>query len=245
MFHDDQQFWFETLRNLGLATYGGSDVGEVVATASRVVPGDYHRLSSRGGKRAWRQGISRRDPQPADVSNAALQAPADRFAPRWNTLCSCCMPCIRRPREAAALIFGLLLTIGGITWWLLADGTRGAEIATVLALPVAAIGIISTVVGGSKALRKPGEVTRPWICLTCGKQLRARVAPGEVGVGPCPRCGTMGTVQLLPSGRVRVTTNAHETPIKEQATYRARPYLGGLTYYISDFKKSEFNEDER
>ncbi|MGB8406958.1 MAG: alpha/beta hydrolase [Mycobacterium sp.] len=42
MFHDDQQFWFETLRNLGLATYGGSDVGEVVATAARVVSGDYN-----------------------------------------------------------------------------------------------------------------------------------------------------------------------------------------------------------
>lgn len=35
MFQDDQQFWFETLRNLGLAAYGGSDVGEVVATAVR------------------------------------------------------------------------------------------------------------------------------------------------------------------------------------------------------------------
>lgn len=41
MFQDDQQFWFETLRNLGLAVYGGSDVGEVVATASRVTSGDY------------------------------------------------------------------------------------------------------------------------------------------------------------------------------------------------------------
>ncbi|MBP2054305.1 hypothetical protein J2Z21_007308 [Streptomyces griseochromogenes] len=41
MFHDDQQFWFETLRNLGLAVYGGSDVGEVVATASRVTSGDH------------------------------------------------------------------------------------------------------------------------------------------------------------------------------------------------------------
>ncbi|MFF0515497.1 alpha/beta hydrolase family protein [Streptomyces sp. NPDC004250] len=41
MFQDDQQFWFETLRNLGLAVYGGSDVGEVVATASRVASGDF------------------------------------------------------------------------------------------------------------------------------------------------------------------------------------------------------------
>jgi len=41
MFHEDQQFWFETLRNLGFAVYGGSDVGEVIATASRVTSGDY------------------------------------------------------------------------------------------------------------------------------------------------------------------------------------------------------------
>lgn len=41
MFHDDPAFWFETLRNLGLAAYGGPDVGEVIATASRVTPGDY------------------------------------------------------------------------------------------------------------------------------------------------------------------------------------------------------------
>ncbi|MFG2847086.1 alpha/beta hydrolase family protein [Kitasatospora sp. NPDC048296] len=41
MFHDDPAFWFETLRNLGLAAYGGSDVGEVIATAARVSSGDY------------------------------------------------------------------------------------------------------------------------------------------------------------------------------------------------------------
>ncbi|NUK02565.1 alpha/beta hydrolase family protein [Streptomyces lunaelactis] len=39
MFKDDPAFWFETLRNLGLAAYGGSDVGEVIATASRVTAG--------------------------------------------------------------------------------------------------------------------------------------------------------------------------------------------------------------
>ena len=34
LFEDNQQFWFETLRVLGHATYGGSDVGE--ATAERM-----------------------------------------------------------------------------------------------------------------------------------------------------------------------------------------------------------------
>ncbi|GAA5176294.1 alpha/beta fold hydrolase [Pseudonocardia eucalypti] len=41
MFHDDPQFWFETLRVFGQAAYGGSDFGEVVATAGRITPGDY------------------------------------------------------------------------------------------------------------------------------------------------------------------------------------------------------------
>ncbi|MCI0386100.1 hypothetical protein [Streptomyces sp. CNQ085] len=35
---DDQRFWFGTPRDPGLAVYGGSDVGEVVATSS----GDDH-----------------------------------------------------------------------------------------------------------------------------------------------------------------------------------------------------------
>ncbi|MFI1397092.1 hypothetical protein [Streptomyces sp. NPDC020681] len=41
LFEDDVQFWFETLRLFGHASYGGSDFGEIVATASRIAPGDY------------------------------------------------------------------------------------------------------------------------------------------------------------------------------------------------------------
>ncbi|MDQ0808665.1 hypothetical protein QFZ63_000379 [Streptomyces sp. B3I7] len=40
MFRDDQQFWFETLRDLGPALHGGSDIGEIVAAASQVTSGD-------------------------------------------------------------------------------------------------------------------------------------------------------------------------------------------------------------
>ncbi|MCW2947284.1 MAG: hypothetical protein JWR24_4001 [Actinoallomurus sp.] len=36
LFRDNEQFWFETLRVLGHASYGGSDFGEVVATAERI-----------------------------------------------------------------------------------------------------------------------------------------------------------------------------------------------------------------
>ncbi|WP_331745313.1 hypothetical protein [Kitasatospora sp. NBC_01300] len=38
MFQGDQQFGFDTLRNLGLVVYGGSDIGEVVETAFRSPP---------------------------------------------------------------------------------------------------------------------------------------------------------------------------------------------------------------
>ena len=40
---DDQQFWYETLRALGLTAYGGADFGEVVTTAARISAGDYFR----------------------------------------------------------------------------------------------------------------------------------------------------------------------------------------------------------
>jgi alpha-beta hydrolase superfamily lysophospholipase len=41
LFPDDQQFWYETLRALGLTAYGGADFGEVVTTAARISAGDY------------------------------------------------------------------------------------------------------------------------------------------------------------------------------------------------------------
>lgn len=41
LFPDDQQFWFETLRVLGQADFGGAEVGEALAAAARIKPGDY------------------------------------------------------------------------------------------------------------------------------------------------------------------------------------------------------------
>lgn len=41
MFNQDATFWYETLRSLGHIAYGGADFGEVVATADRIVSGDY------------------------------------------------------------------------------------------------------------------------------------------------------------------------------------------------------------
>jgi dienelactone hydrolase len=41
LFADDKQFWYQTQRVLGHAAYGGADTGEVLATAQRIVSGDY------------------------------------------------------------------------------------------------------------------------------------------------------------------------------------------------------------
>ena len=40
---DDQQFWYETLRALGLTANGGADFGEVVTTTALISAGDYGR----------------------------------------------------------------------------------------------------------------------------------------------------------------------------------------------------------
>ena len=41
LFKEDPQFWFETLRIIGAADYGGAQFGEAVTTASRIKVGDY------------------------------------------------------------------------------------------------------------------------------------------------------------------------------------------------------------
>ncbi|MFI6324913.1 alpha/beta hydrolase family protein [Nonomuraea sp. NPDC050556] len=41
LFEKDHTFWYETLRSFGHITYGGADFGEVLATAKRIVEGDY------------------------------------------------------------------------------------------------------------------------------------------------------------------------------------------------------------
>lgn len=41
-FADDPQFWYETQRTLGHATYGGAEIGEVALTSQRITAGDYN-----------------------------------------------------------------------------------------------------------------------------------------------------------------------------------------------------------
>jgi dienelactone hydrolase len=42
LFPDNLQFWYETKRAFGASSYGGSEFGEVLATASRIKSGDYN-----------------------------------------------------------------------------------------------------------------------------------------------------------------------------------------------------------
>ena len=41
VFEGDEAFWFETLRSFSHAAYGGSDFGEVLATAQKIKPGNF------------------------------------------------------------------------------------------------------------------------------------------------------------------------------------------------------------
>lgn len=74
MFHDDPPFWFETLRNLGLAAYGGSDVGEVIATAARVTPGDYDSWHDAWLSTAERLEAEARGSHPVSARDGLLRA---------------------------------------------------------------------------------------------------------------------------------------------------------------------------
>ncbi|NES16508.1 MULTISPECIES: NACHT domain-containing NTPase [Micromonospora] len=51
------------------------------------------------------------------------------------------------PTTARIVTAALLLALLSFTWWMLATGTRGAEIANVLALPLAAVSLLTAVVG--------------------------------------------------------------------------------------------------
>jgi hypothetical protein len=41
LFPDNIQFWYETVRAFGAASYGGSEFGEVLATSGRIISGDF------------------------------------------------------------------------------------------------------------------------------------------------------------------------------------------------------------
>jgi len=65
LFADDLQFWYETLRWLGLSAYGGADFGEVVTTAQRITVGDYGSWYEQWAATAARVGAEARAQQAA------------------------------------------------------------------------------------------------------------------------------------------------------------------------------------
>ena len=78
LFPDDQQFWYETLRWLGLAAYGGADFGEVVTTAARISAGLYDSWYEQWAATAQR----------VEAEARAQLAAATRSAPTTG----CCAP---------------------------------------------------------------------------------------------------------------------------------------------------------
>ncbi|MFI5608969.1 alpha/beta hydrolase family protein [Amycolatopsis sp. NPDC051903] len=74
LFEDDPQFWFETLRVFGHATYGGSDFGEVVATAARIKAGDYDSWHDEWLATAERLAAEAANAHPVSARDAHLRA---------------------------------------------------------------------------------------------------------------------------------------------------------------------------
>ncbi|WP_326565738.1 alpha/beta fold hydrolase [Amycolatopsis rhabdoformis] len=74
LFEDDPQFWFETLRVFGHASYGGADFGEVVATASRIKPGDYDSWHDEWLATAERLAAEAASARPVSARDAYLRA---------------------------------------------------------------------------------------------------------------------------------------------------------------------------
>ena len=60
-FHNDESFAFEFVRNSGFMYYGGSDLGEMIATAGLVKEGDEE--SGSQNLTSWRGGFCR-EPMP-------------------------------------------------------------------------------------------------------------------------------------------------------------------------------------
>jgi hypothetical protein len=85
---NDKSFFFETLRALGYAPYGGADIGEVTSTASRIPHGD---------KTAWyTQWRALAERVHADADAGATIWPDDRDLPGPR----------HRPRTIAAMSSG-------------------------------------------------------------------------------------------------------------------------------------------
>jgi len=81
-------------------------------------------------------------------------------------------------RSSAWAAAGLLVVLAATTWWMLARGTRGAEIANVLALPISVAGLGAALFGIS--LRPP--VSDHGVLLLAARDLAGAVARHEAAI---------------------------------------------------------------
>ena len=102
LFADDPSFWFETLRTLGHAAYGGADIGEVLTTAAAITRRRLRQLARRmaghrrPGQRRGREDAGRRTsdqrPRRADAGQQLL--PRRRVLPARRPRRSSYRPCL-------------------------------------------------------------------------------------------------------------------------------------------------------
>lgn len=62
-----------------------------------------------------------------------------------------------RPSHQRLWLIAVAVVVAGLlasTWWLLTEKTRGVEIATVLALPVAVLSAVATIVAAAMVMRR-------------------------------------------------------------------------------------------
>lgn len=97
-----------------------------------------------------------------------------------------------------AISVGLVTIMAGGTWWLLAEGTRGAEVANVLALPIAVVGALIALVGlfGTKrpSSRAGAPPTAPPVGRASGREA---IPDAPISVRALPRPGRAMTTELF------------------------------------------------
>lgn len=136
----------------------------------------------------------------------------------------------RLRRWAGAL--GLVAALAAVTWWLLTRGTRGAEIATVLALPIAGIGVLVALA----AIRVPSKE----LATTDGAEEGQWLVIDDVIVGTDARNVTLDVrIRNAGTGTVNLTRLDLHTHVVAAA---AASYEPSATYDLVISETSDHNE---
>jgi hypothetical protein len=160
-----------------------------------------------------------------------------------------------------ATVAGMLVALGAGTWWLLTKETRGAEIANVLALPVAVLGLV-VMVSSAVPGRTAGRQERK---LTGAKQSRDVTATEPAHAAD--RSLRPGRVEDQPQAKALKATSltgramtkelfflaGHPAPLHDAAAelrragflIRRQPHdLGGMWSLVAYSATSELNESD-